>query len=364
MVEIPPGEGVTKVVSRGESGALGTTSEQVNVGGRIVLAHGGGGELTDELLRGQILPRLGNPALNRLADAATLEVAGARLALTTDAYVVQPLVFPGGDIGRLAVCGTVNDLAMVGAEPVALALSMVLEEGLDEAVLQRVLDSIASTSREAGVNVVTGDTKVVEHGRAEGMYITTTGLGRVLDGVSLDVDHVQAGDAVLISGTIAEHGLAVLSRRKGLSFASDLVSDAAPLAGLANALVRELKGVRLLRDPTRGGVAGVLADLAAAGHSVEIEESAVPITPTARAAADLLGLDPLTVANEGKFVAVVACEQAHRALGLCREHRLGANAAVIGRVTDRQPAIAELMTAIGGRRVIQKPYGEQLPRIC
>lgn len=353
-----------KLVSHETPGALATMIEEADVAARIVLAHGGGGELTDELIRGQILPRLGNPALNLLADAATLEVVGAALALTTDAYVVQPLVFPGGDIGRLAVCGTVNDLAMVGAEPVALALAMVLEEGLDESMLQRVLDSIASTGREAGVDVVTGDTKVVEHGRAEGMYITTTGLGRVLDGVSLGVDHVEAGDAVLINGTIAEHGLAVLSRRKGLSFASDLVSDAAPLAGLANALVRELKGVRLLRDPTRGGVAGVLADLAAAGHSVEIEESAVPITPTARAAADLLGLDPLTVANEGKFVAVVACEQADRALALCREHRLGTNAAVIGRVTDRQPAIAELMTTIGGRRVIQKPYGEQLPRIC
>jgi len=332
---------------------------------QIVLAHGGGGELTDELIRSRILPRLGNEILNRLGDAATLEVDGVRVALTTDSYVVQPLFFPGGDIGRLAVCGTVNDLAMAGAEPVAISLALVLEEGLSGRTLDRVLESIASAAAEAEVQVVTGDTKVVEHGKAEGMYITTTGLGRLIDGASLDHDQVRAGDVVLINGSIAEHGLAVLSQRKGLSFASDLLSDVAPLAELANDLVRRLDGVRLLRDPTRGGLSGVVADLAGASSlSVEIDEKAVPIAPPARAAAELLGFDPLDVANEGKFVAVVAAQQADAALDLCRQHRFGGRAAVIGRMTDRQPPMAELLTVIGGRRIIQKPYGEELPRIC
>jgi len=332
---------------------------------QIVLAHGGGGELTDELIRSQILPRLGNEILNRLTDAATLELGGVRVAMTTDSYVVQPLFFPGGDIGRLAVCGTVNDLAMAGAEPVAISLALVLEEGLDGRTLERVLESIAAAAAEAKVQVVTGDTKVVEHGKAEGMYITTTGLGRLIDGVSLGHDQVRAGDVVLINGSIAEHGLAVLSQRKGLSFASDLLSDVAPLAELANDLVRRFDGVRLLRDPTRSGLSGVVADLAgSSGLSVEIDEKAVPLAPPARAAAELLGFDPLDVANEGKFVAVLAAQQADAALDLCRQHRFGGQAAIIGRVTDRQPPMAELLTVIGGRRIIQKPYGEELPRIC
>ena len=332
---------------------------------RIVLAHGGGGALTDELIRGLVLPALGNEVLNRLTDSAVLAVGGVGVAMTTDGYVVQPLEFPGGDIGRLAVCGTVNDLAMSGAEPIALSLAMVLEEGLDVAVLRRVLQSIAQAAQEAGVSVVTGDTKVVERGRAEGMYITTTGLGRLIDGRALGYDRVRSGDVVLLSGSIAEHGLAVMSKRKGLAFASELVSDVASLAGLANDLVRRVEGVRVLRDPTRGGVAGVLADLASGtGCSIEVEQTAVPVRPTAQAAADLLGLDPLTVANEGKFVAVIAAGQAAEALALCRAHPLGLDAAIIGRVTDSTPAVAEMVTSIGGRRVVQKPYGEDLPRIC
>jgi hydrogenase expression/formation protein HypE len=332
---------------------------------RIVLAHGGGGELTDELIRRHVLPQLGNEVLNRLGDAATLELDRAKLALTTDSYVVQPLFFPGGDIGRLAVCGTVNDLAMAGAEPTAISLALILEEGLETEVLARVLESVSEAARDAGVTVVAGDTKVVDHGRADGMYINTTGLGRLIDGVSLGYEQVLPGDKVLVSGTIAEHGLAVLSQRRGLSFASELVSDVAALAHLANRFVRELDGVRLLRDPTRGGLAGVVADIvAASGHSVEIDEASVPITSTARAAAELLGLDPLDVANEGKFVAVVCPQQAEHALKLCRDDPLGHRAALVGRVTDQRPALAELLTKAGGRRVVQKPYGEELPRIC
>ena len=365
LVEVPTGSRVIEAMQKRKPSTLPHPAPPAETSERIVLAHGGGGELTDQLIRTQILPRLGNDVLNRLMDSATLPWDHARLAFTTDSYVVQPLFFPGGDIGRLAVCGTVNDLAMAGAVPVAISLAMVLEEGLAGSILQQVLDSIALAAREADVQIVAGDTKVVEHGKAEGMYLTTTGLGRLIDGVSLEYRHVAPGDVLLLSGTIAEHGLAVLSQRKGLSFASQLRSDVAPLAGLANDLVRRIEGIRLLRDPTRGGLAGVLADLAAAtGYSLEIDEQAVPITPTARAAADLLGLDPLSVANEGKFLAVVGPEQADCALALCREHPLGRNAALIGRVVDRPPPLAELLTAIGGRRVIQKPYGEELPRIC
>lgn len=332
----------------------------------IVLAHGGGGQLTSELIAGTILPALDNPILQKLGDSAVLEAAGERLAFTTDSYVVQPIEFPGGDIGRLAVCGTSNDLAMAGAVPVALSLALILEEGLEIATLQRIMASIAAAGAEANVRVVTGDTKVIERGRGDGLYITTSGVGRVLPEAALGYERVTAGDAVLINGPIAEHGLTVLSRRKDLEFASRLRSDVAPLAGLANLLVRELKGaVRLMRDPTRSGVAGVVAEIAGgSGKSVELYEEKVPLTPDARAAAEVLGLDPLTVANEGKVMAVVAAEAASRAVEIMRSHPYGKAAAVIGRITEESPPLAELVTAIGGRRVIQMPYGEQLPRIC
>ncbi len=372
---------------------------------RIMLAHGGGGQLTADLIARTILPALDNPLLRKLGDSAVLEVGGQRLAFTTDSYVVQPLEFPGGDIGRLAVCGTVNDLAMAGAEPIALSLALILEEGLEIATLERIVASIAAAAAEAGVHVVAGDTKVIERrggpqiaqitqiaeegnargpstpardagvalsvsdpqtAQMDGMYITTAGVGTVLPEAQLGYDRIVPGDAVLINGPIAEHGLTVLSRRKDLNFASALKSDAAPLAGLANLLVRELKdAVRLLRDPTRSGLAGVVAEIAAAGgKSVELYEEQIPLTADARAAAEVLGLDPLTIANEGKFVAVVAAEAAEKGLELLRRHPLGRQAAMIGRITQEQPPLAELATAIGGRRVIQMPYGEQLPRIC
>lgn len=333
---------------------------------RIVLAHGGGGQLTGELIAGAILPVLGNPVLNKLGDSAVLEVAGQRLAFTTDSYVVQPIEFPGGDIGRLAVCGTSNDLAMAGAEPIALSLALILEEGLEIATLRRIMGSIALAGAEANVRVVTGDTKVIERGRGDGLYITTSGVGLVLPEASLGYERIVAGDTVLINGPIAEHGLTVLSKRKDLAFASRLKSDVASLAGLANLLVRELKGaVKVMRDPTRAGVAGVVSEIAAgSGKSVEIYEEQVPLTADARAAAEVLGLDPLTIANEGKLIAVVAAEAAEAAMELMRAHPLGTQAAIIGRMTPETPPLAELVTVIGGRRVIQMPYGEQLPRIC
>jgi hydrogenase expression/formation protein HypE len=338
---------------------------------RIILAHGGGGQLTSDLLAQVIVPAIDNPVLHKLGDSAILDLAGEgtgaqRLAFTTDGYVVQPLEFPGGDIGRLAVCGTVNDLAMAGAEPLALSLALILEEGLEITVLRRIMASIAAAGIEAAVRIVTGDTKVIERGKGDGMYITTSGVGRVLREAHLGCDRIEPGDVILINGPIAEHGLTVMSRRKDLEFASRLKTDAAPLAGLANLLVRQFKDqVKFLRDPTRSGVAGIVAEIAtASGKSVELHEDGIPLTADARAAAEVLGLDPLTIANEGKFMAVVAPGVAEAALQLLRDHPLGRQAAAIGRMTAETPPLAELVTTIGGRRVVQMPYGEQLPRIC
>jgi len=315
----------------------------------ILLAHGGGGELTQRLLAERILPKLANELLAPLGDAAVLGRPAGRLAFTTDAYVVQPLVFPGGDIGRLAVCGTVNDLAVMGAEPRALSLALVIEEGLAIATLEAVVDSIAGAAREAGVVVATGDTKVVERGRGDGLTITTSGVGVVPDGVRLGLDRVAPGDAVLLSGRIAEHGLAVMSVREGLGFETELTSDVAPLGGLTAAL-RAAGDVKFLRDPTRGGLAGLLGDISeGAGVGVEVHEDAVPIAPAARHAADLLGLDPLAVANEGKCVAVVAADDAEAVLAACRAHPLGRHAAVVGRVVKADVPLVELVTRVGGQ---------------
>ncbi len=333
---------------------------------QILMAHGGGGELTQRLVERHILPRLGNPLLAPLADGALLGPVAGRLCLTTDSFVVQPLVFPGGDIGHLAVCGTVNDLAMMGARPLALSLALILEEGLPLALLDRVLDSIAAAAAAAGVPVATGDTKVIERGGAGGLLINTTGLGELRAGAQLDARRAEAGDLLLINGGIAEHGLAVLSVRRHLEFATDLRSDAAALDGLAAALLAACgEELKFMRDPTRGGVAGLVCDLAAAaGLGIELDEAAVPILPAALATAELLGLDPLGIANEGKLVAVVSAAAAPRALAALRAHPLGGRAAVIGRCLQASPPLAELITRGGGRRLIARPYGDDLPRIC
>lgn len=288
------------------------------------------------------------------------------MCLTTDAFVVQPLEFPGGDIGRLAVCGTVNDLAVMGATPKALSLALILEEGLPIDTLERIVASVASSAAEAGVVVATGDTKVVERRGGDGMTITTAGVGELADGAALNAADIRPGDAILINGGIAEHGLAVLSARKGLSFQTDLRSDVAPLTGLVHALLAIGGGVKFLRDPTRGGLAGVLADLAEETKlTVEVDEQAVPLSAVVRHTAEMLGLDPLTVANEGKVVAVVAGEDAQAALAACRAHPLGRSAAIIGRFGEASDwPLVELVTRAGGRRVVQRPYGEELPRIC
>lgn len=333
---------------------------------RIVIAHGGGGELTAELIRHHLLGRLGNDRLNPLTDGAILGRCDGDLVMTTDSFVVHPLEFPGGDIGRLAVCGTVNDLAMMGAMPIGLSLALILQEGLPLALLDRIVESLAAAAREAGTTVVTGDTKVIERrGDGDGLFITTAGIGRRLDGVRLGAERVRPGDMIVLSGRIAEHGLAVMSRRTGLRFASTIVSDVAPLNGLVTQILATGADVKFMRDPTRGGLAGLLADLSQeAGWSLEVDEGRIPISRAARHAAEMFGLDPLTVANEGKVVAVVNPSDTSRVIDACRAHPYGADAAVIGTITDTHPPLAELLTWAGGRRVVQKPYGEELPRIC
>ena len=332
---------------------------------RIVIAHGGGGELTQRLLAEHVLPKLANDLLNPLTDGAVMDVPAGRVCMTTDAYVVQPLEFPGGDIGRLAVCGTVNDLAVMGATPKALSLAMVIEEGLPLATLDRIIDSIAAAAAEADVVIATGDTKVVERARGDGMTITTAGLGLMPAGSKIGVDRIFPGDAIIITGQIADHGLAVMSVRQGLAFESELVSAVAPLTGLIAAACAGGRNVKFMRDPTRSGLAGVLADIAEATElGIEIEEDAVPISRAARHAAELLGIDPLTVANEGKCVLVVSSADAHETVLACRGHPLGTRAAVIGRVIEAAPPLVELVTRAGGRRMIQRPYGQELPRIC
>jgi hydrogenase expression/formation protein HypE len=335
-----------------------------------MLAHGGGGELMHELIRRHVLPPMSNEYLAALTDGAVLDWPTGQLVFTTDSYVVTPLEFPGGDIGRLAVAGTINDVAVMGAEPVAISLGLILQEGLPFDLLDRVLRSVAETAKEAGVQVVTGDTKVIERrstaqGAAEGMFISTTGVGRLLAGARLDIHRVKPGDVVLVNGTIADHGLAVMSVRSGIEFESDLRSDAAPLNGLVAEMFKAVADVKFLRDATRGGIAGVLADVSEAGAvSIEIDEHRIPITRTARHAAEMLGLDPLTVANEGKLICVVAETDAEAVLAAMQRHPLGRAAAEIGRVTETQPPLVEMITRSGGRRIVQRPYGEELPRIC
>jgi hydrogenase expression/formation protein HypE len=341
-----------------------------SAGERVMLAHGGGGELMHRLIRERFLPALASESLTALTDSAVLPWADGQLVFTTDSYVVTPLEFPGGDIGRLAVAGTVNDLGVMGAEPVAISLALILEEGLSMDLLERIVRSIAEVARQAAVTVVTGDTKVIERrsvlpAPADGMFINTAGIGRLRPNVSLGVERIEPGDVILINGTIADHGLAVLSRRSGIEFESAVLSDTAPLGGLIGRMLGSGAGVKFMRDATRGGIAGVLADISeGSGHSVEVDEERIPIAPAARHAAEMLGLDPLAVANEGKVICVVAPADAEAVLAVMRQDPLGRDAACIARITDARPPLVELNTRAGGRRIVQRPYGEDLPRIC
>jgi hydrogenase expression/formation protein HypE len=331
----------------------------------VLLGHGGGGKLSARLLEETIIPALRNEVLCVLDDQAVVPAGGERLAFTTDSFVVTPLFFPGGDIGDLAVNGTVNDLAVGGASPRFLSLAFILEEGLPIAELRRVLASIARAADRAGVSVVTGDTKVVGRGSADKLFVTTSGIGLVRPGTSLSARHVRAGDAVLVSGTMGDHGVAILSTREGLSFEGDIVSDTAPLHGLVGAILDAFPGVHAMRDPTRGGLAATLVEIATRQKlGIEIDEAAVPVRDGVRGACEILGLDPLLVANEGKLVAFVPVEGASRVLGAMRAHPLGRDAARVGTVTTDHPGRVVARTPVGGSRVLELPYAEQLPRIC
>ncbi|HEU5170165.1 MAG TPA: hydrogenase expression/formation protein HypE [Gemmatimonadales bacterium] len=336
------------------------------VADRIQLGHGSGGKLSAALLRDYFLPRFGNPHLARLGDAAVVPVPGDDVAVSTDSFVVSPLEFPGGNIGTLAVHGTLNDLAMMGARPGYLAAAFVLEEGLPFGLLGRVLDAMADAARAAAVPIVTGDTKVVERGKADGLYITTTGIGLLAPDFRPAPDRARPGDAILVSGPIGRHGMAVMGAREGLGYEAEVSSDTANLSPLVERLRAEVGvAVHVLRDPTRGGVASALNEIAvAAGVGVELDERRLPVPGPVAAACDLLGLDPLYVANEGIFVAFVEPAAAGRALRVLREHPLGSNADRIGQVVPQHPGLVVLRTAPGGTRIVDMLPGDQLPRIC
>jgi hydrogenase expression/formation protein HypE len=344
---------------------IGACPVPAPAGDRVLLGHGSGGRLTAELIETLVLPAFRNPALEPLDDQARLAVGAERIAFTTDSYVVTPLFFPGGDIGELAVNGTVNDLAVGGARPLALSLAFILEEGLPLDELRRVVESARRAAARVGVPIVTGDTKVVERGSGDQIFINTSGIGLVPPGVELSSARVRPGDAILLSGPIADHGMTILAARNALELAGDLRSDTAPLDGLAQALLAACPDAHAMRDPTRGGLAAVLVEIASRRRlGVEVDEAAVPVRDAVRGACELLGLDPLLVANEGKLVAFVPEAGAAAALAAMRAHPLGADAARIGRVTDEHSGMVVLRTPVGGQRVLDLPFAEPLPRIC
>ena len=332
---------------------------------RITMSHGSGGKATRTLVEAVFLEAFSNPLLEPMEDAAQLHLNGSRVALTTDSYVVSPLFFPGGDIGDLAVNGTVNDLAVSGATPLYLSAGFILEEGFPVADLVRIVASMEAAARVAGVQVVTGDTKVVQKGKADGCYINTAGIGVVEHDVSLGVANAQPGDAVIVSGPIGEHGVTIMLARGELDIEADIISDTAALNGLVAELLSATTGVRALRDATRGGVATILNEVAtAAGVGVLVNEDAIPVSPVVRGASELLGIDPMYVACEGRLVAVVDGGDADQALAVLRAHPLGADAAIIGQITADPPGIVLLKTAFGGTRIVDLLVGDPLPRIC
>ena len=332
----------------------------------ISLAHGSGGTQMQELLRKIIWPELDNKILREQNDSAVLENRGGELIFTTDSFVVQPIFFPGGDIGHLSVCGTVNDLAMMGAKPDALSLSLIIEAGFEIESLKKIIISIKNTADEAGVKIVTGDTKVVGPGQADKIYINTSGVGWRKEKIPTGWNSVQSGDAVIVSGTIGHHGVAILAARAELPFEKELKSDAAVLSNVTSALVEKFPDVRWMRDATRGGVAAVLNELAVqTGFDIEIEESAIPVTEEVRGAAEILGLDPLYLANEGRFIIICPDEKSEELISFLRGYGVSKTAQKIGTITRKNDSEKVVLTTeYGSRRIIDMPSGEQLPRIC
>jgi hydrogenase expression/formation protein HypE len=321
--------------------------------------------MSRDLIQRLILEHFGHPALRRLEDSALFAIDGRRLAFTTDSYVIQPLFFPGGDIGKLAVAGTVNDLLCVGAQPLYLSLGLIVEEGFSWDDLDRILASASQEAASVGVEVLCGDTKVVERGKGDGLFINTSGVGEVPAGVEMTPENVQGGDAIVVTGPIGDHGIAVLSQREGFGFASQLKSDCASLVSLVQSVCDPHLQVRCLRDPTRGGLGTILAEIALDRHvGIEVEEAKIPVRDAVRGACELLGLDPLYVANEGKMVLFMAPEKKEEVLAILKGDPLGKESAVIGQVVNEHPGLAVLKTTIGGSRIIDLPAGELLPRIC
>jgi hydrogenase expression/formation protein HypE len=330
----------------------------------IVLGHGSGGKLSHDLINRLFLPELGKAAPRALDDSAIVNMNGQRVALTTDSHVVSPLFFPGGDIGKLAVCGTVNDLAMVGAKPYALTCGFVVEEGLSFEILQRVVQSMRDAAAEAGVFIAAGDTKVVQRGGADKLFINTSGVGLVDANIDISGTNAKVGDVLIVSGTLGDHGIAVMSAREGLGFTTDLQSDVAPLNHLVRAML-DAGEVHVLRDPTRGGLATTLNEIAKQSHVViELQDPQIPVKPQVRAACEMLGFDPLYVANEGKLIAFVKADEAEKILEAMKQSSYGREAVVIGKVIEEGKSQVRLKTAIGGTRLVDMLPGEMLPRIC
>jgi len=329
------------------------------------LAHGSGGKLSHELVQKVFLPVFGNPVLNQLNDGALLDIDGTRLIYSTDTFVVNPVVFEGGDIGKLAVCGTVNDIAMGGGKPLFLSAGFIMEEGLPLELLERIIGSMQEAAREAGVQIVTGDTKVVEKGSADQIFINTSGIGVAIPGVSVGGAKARPGDKIIINGTLGDHGIAVMARRQGLEFHNKIASDCAPLNHLTAKILEVCPETRVLRDPTRGGVATTLNEIAQQSNvGIVLEEEALPVRDEVRGVCEILGLDPLYVANEGKVLAIVPGEKADRVLAAMRQEKYGQDATLIGEVADEPKGKVFLKTLIGGRRIVDMLVGDQLPRIC
>jgi len=334
------------------------------MGDKVILAHGSGGRLSHDLIEKYLLPHLGNTILGRMDDSAVLDLKG-RIAFTTDSYVIKPVFFPGGDIGRLAVCGTINDLATSGAEAKYISLSLIIEEGFPFADLEGIISSVSGTAKEAGVQVVTGDTKVVDHGSADRIFINTSGIGIIPEGIDISGGNAREGDKVIISGTVGDHGIAVMAQREGLKFSVPVVSDCAPLNGLVSDILKVSGKIRCLRDPTRGGLATTLNEIAAQSNAgILIEDKKIPVKDAVRGMCEILGFDPVYIANEGKMVIIAAAEDAGRIIDALQKNKYGRDAVVIGEVTSQHRGRVILKTALGASRILDMPAGDLLPRIC